>query len=80
MSDGFVARFAARHDIAAPVLRQAFAPASGFVATGPVRAPKSFSPHAPAPGPAPKHFSPADRDANPTQGWQVHVNAETRSQ
>ncbi len=69
MSDGFVAGFAARHDLPPPALAQAFAPPTGFVVTDLVATPRSFSPHAPAPAAAPKHFSPADRAANPTQGW-----------
>lgn len=67
----FVAGFAARHDMAAAVLAQAFAPLPGFVATdmaarrsGPV----SFSPQGEAPR-KPRHFSPADRNSNPTEGW-----------
>lgn len=72
MSDratGFVAGFASRHDAAA-LLAQAFAPVSGFVATD--MATRGSAPFAAnsADAPArPKHFSPADRDANPTEGW-----------
>lgn len=64
--DGFVAGFAARHDAAATALRHAFA-----------GRPKGFAPAdllaridaARPPEPGPKHFSPADRAANPTEGW-----------
>ena len=66
----FVAGFAARHDLPAPALAQVFAPASGFTVTNLVAEPRSFSPHVAADQASrPKHFSPADRDANPTQGW-----------
>ena len=57
MSDGFVAGFAARHAVAATLLQQAFAPPSGFAARCPTEAR------------APRHFSPADPDRNPTAGW-----------
>ena len=69
MSD-FVAGFAARHDAAAHALQAAFAPVgnAGF-APADIRArvakPKSFAPE----GAQPKHFAPADPDANPTEGW-----------
>lgn len=76
----FAAGFAARHDAAAAALHQAFAvPHQGFSpadikarASGP--RPKSFAPQPPGPMPgqngvAPKHFSPADRDQQPTEGW-----------
>lgn len=77
MSD-FLPGFAARHDAAAAALVQAF-PAPVFAAINlrdcpaPRRAantdapptPRSFSPQAVGP----KHFSPADRDARPTEGW-----------
>ena len=56
MSDGFQAGFAIRHQAAAHLLQQAFAPATGFAPA--------------APGtPAPRHFSPAEPGANPTAGW-----------
>ena len=69
MSD-FVAGFSARHDTAAQLLQQAFAvPDSGF-APADIRAraagtPRSFAPQSPNP----RHFSPADPSANPTEGW-----------
>jgi flagellar assembly protein FliH len=66
----FVAGFAARHELPTAALQQVFAPASGFVVTDLVATPKSFSPQPPPDRtPRPRHFSPADRDANPTQGW-----------
>lgn len=67
----FVEGFAARHDMAAAVLAQAFAPPPGFVAIDMVArrsGPVSFSPQGDTPA-KPRHFSPADRDANPTEGW-----------
>ena len=60
MSDGFQAGFAARHTAAAHLLQQAFAPPSGFAPVA-IGAPTGAS--------GPKHFSPADRDSNPTAGW-----------
>lgn len=68
---GFVAGFAARHDTAAQLLAHAFAPPTGFSpadmrdrATRPRAAPTGFAAQS-----GPKHFSPADKDANPTEGW-----------
>lgn len=57
MSEGFQAGFAVRHQAAAHLLQQAFAPPSGFAAAD-LRA-----------VPQPRHFSPADRAAKPTAGW-----------
>lgn len=54
----FTPGFAARHDAAAHLLQQAFAPASGF-------APKAIGTVAAGP----KSFSPADAGHNPTAGW-----------
>ncbi len=56
MSEGFQAGFASRHDAAAHLLKQAFAPPSGFAAV-------------PIGGSRPRHFSPADAARNPTAGW-----------
>ncbi|MFS0772244.1 flagellar biosynthesis protein FliH [Sphingomonas sp. 1P08PE] len=61
----FVAGFAARHEVAAGLLRAAFAPAAGFSPADP-RA--RFAPPAMGEG-GPKHFSPANRAENPTAGW-----------
>ncbi len=55
---------ASRHDLAASVLAQAFAPPPGFVEVALVATPMSFSPQ-----PSATHFSPADRGSNPTRGW-----------
>lgn len=72
----FSAGFSARQDAAAQALHQAFtADPSGFApadlkARASSRAqPRSFSPQ-PASGPtAPKSFAPADRNEDPTRGW-----------
>ncbi|WP_315763114.1 FliH/SctL family protein [Sphingomonas sp. Y38-1Y] len=61
----FAAGFAGRHADIGDALRRAFAPPPGFAPTPPGR---------PAPEPVvvhdgPRHFRPADRDANPTEGW-----------
>ncbi len=61
MSDepnGFTPGFASRHAAAAELLHQAFAPS-----------PRGFAAVAVGSAPAPRHFSPADRAANPTAGW-----------
>ncbi len=72
MSD-FAPGFSARHDSAAGALQQALSSSGapkGFVAAdlrdkAQGKKPKSFSPDANPP----KHFSPADRTSDPTQGW-----------
>ena len=82
MSNGFTAGFASRHTTAANVLASAFAPPSGFAAAD-IRARATIRPandfwHAFTAEPvrdtagdagAPRHFSPADKDVNPTAGW-----------
>ena len=80
MSEAFVAGFAARHDAAAQVLRQAFGPPSGVAALDPRDHLVPPDPRAQAMPPAasgpvsfspqgPRHFSPADPNAHPTAGW-----------
>lgn len=73
MSEPFRAGFAARHTLPASALAQAFAPASGFAAVDlrqpPTTNPGAAKPTAFAPQTRPKHFSPADRTSNPTEGW-----------
>lgn len=72
MSD-FAPGFSARHDPAAGALQQALGARDGpkgFVAAdlrdrASGKKPKSFSPDANPP----KHFSPADRASDPTEGW-----------
>jgi flagellar assembly protein FliH len=59
MSD-FVAGFAARHAVAAPLLASAFADRRGFAEGMVVR---------PSRQPSPKHFSPASPGHKPTAGW-----------
>jgi flagellar assembly protein FliH len=60
--------FASRHAAAAAALDLAFAPPVGFEARDPAARgkPKSFSPQ---PEGGPRHFTPADPDHNPTEGW-----------
>jgi len=60
----FVAGFASRHDQAGAALRRAFA------AKGVAFAPRDMTPEPPPqPEAQPKHFAPADREADPTEGW-----------
>ena len=73
---GFVAGFASRHDTAANLLQQAFAPpVPGFTPRDMwAKLEREMGGAAAAPAPerpvAPKHFSPADRAGDkPTQGW-----------
>ena len=58
---GFTAGFAARHAAAADLLQAAFAPPVGF-------SPRDIRDRAQG-NAAPRHFSPADRAGNPTEGW-----------
>lgn len=57
-TDSFQAGFAARHQAAAHLLKQAFAPPGGFAPAEPY-----------APPVVPRHFSSADPGTNPTAGW-----------
>jgi flagellar assembly protein FliH len=60
----FVAGFASRHDQAGAALRRAFA------ATSEAFSPRDMTPEPPPqPEAQPRHFEPADRDGDPTQGW-----------
>ncbi|MBS0478224.1 MAG: flagellar biosynthesis protein FliH [Proteobacteria bacterium] len=59
----FVAGFAGRRDAAGAALRQAYA------AKGVAFAPRDITPAPPGEPAQPRHFSPADADANPTEGW-----------
>ncbi|MDP1028208.1 FliH/SctL family protein [Sphingomonas sp. KR1UV-12] len=68
----FVAGFAARHEVAAGLLRAAFAPApTGFAAVDPRARVAPMAAGAAGMGgeAGPKHFSPANRAENPTAGW-----------
>src|SRR5688572_33486902 len=62
----FTPGFAGRHRAAAHVLQRAFSDPVGF-APAPVDTigRRSF----PEPSSAPKHFTPANPDTNPTEGW-----------
>lgn len=89
----FIAGFAARHDNAAQLLASAFAPPMGFApadirdrAAASPRRPSGFAPQAAAAPvsahsqPGPKHFSPADKASNPTEGWDpLDPASETES-
>jgi len=78
MSNGFTAGFASRHTTTANILASAFAPPSGFAAAD-IRERVTarpannfgspFTSQSVAEPSAPKHFSPADKDVNPTAGW-----------
>ncbi|HVI98185.1 MAG TPA: FliH/SctL family protein [Sphingomonas sp.] len=81
MSDArsdFTAGFVSRHALAASVLAQAFAPRDPDFAPADIKqrasgkakpkSPVGFAPQQPEEA-GPKHFEPADRDANPTEGW-----------
>jgi flagellar assembly protein FliH len=60
----FVAGFASRHDQAGAALRRAFA------AKGVAFSPRDMTPEPPpAPDARPRHFEPADRGEDPTEGW-----------
>lgn len=66
IATGFIAGFANRHDAAGAALRQAFA------VRGMAFAPRDITPEPPREPqaePQPKHFTPADPDADPTEGW-----------
>ncbi|RXD05003.1 flagellar biosynthesis protein FliH [Sphingomonas sp. UV9] len=82
MSNGFTAGFASRHTTTANVLASAFAPPTGFAAAdirerATIRPANDFGqgftaePMRDISGDtnAPRHFSPADKDVNPTAGW-----------
>lgn len=64
IATGFVAGFASRHDAAGAALREAFA------VKGKAFAPRDITPEPPRePEPQPRHFTPADPEADPTEGW-----------
>ncbi len=61
---GFIAGFASRHDAAGAALRHAFA------VRGASFTPRDITPEPPRePEAKPKHFTPADPEADPTEGW-----------
>ena len=59
----FVAGFAGRRDAAGAALRQAYA------AKGVAFAPRDITPTPPGDAAQPRHFTPADPEADPTEGW-----------
>ena len=70
----FVAGFASRHDQAGAALRRAFAARGGAFEQ------RDMTPE-PPPGPdtRPKHFTPADREADPTEGWDPFDTSQQAS-
>lgn len=70
-ADGFVAGFVSRHDAAATVLRRAFTDraAQGFAPADLIARIAGAERREPPRDHGPRHFSPADRDTNPTAGW-----------
>ena len=71
MSDfaaGFTEGFTARHNAAAEALHRAFSLGERMFSPSDIKEragrPQPYSPEA-----GPRHFSPADPDANPTEGW-----------
>ncbi len=82
MSDGaksgpapdFIAGFASRHDQAGAALRRA------FDARGEAFAPRDMTPEPPrSPDAKPRHFTPADREADPTEGWDPFDTSQATS-
>lgn len=60
----FIAGFASRHDQAGAALRRAFAARDGEFS------PRDMTPEPPpSPDAQPRHFTPADRQTDPTEGW-----------
>lgn len=70
----FAPGFAGRHAAAAHVLQRAFADPVGFAPSDVTRMGSRFA-EEPA---APKHFSPADPDSNPTEGWDPFAADQAR--
>jgi flagellar assembly protein FliH len=74
LAPDFVAGFASRHDQAGAALRRAFA------AKGVAFAPRDMTPEPPPqPDARPKHFEPADREADPTEGWDPFDTTQSTS-
>jgi flagellar assembly protein FliH len=67
MSD-FAAGFTARHNAAAEALHRAFSLGERMFSPSDIKE-RAGRPHPYSPEAGPKHFSPADPDANPTEGW-----------
>ena len=72
----FTAGFASRHELAAHILAQAFSPRGPDFSPADIKkragkdrkGPVGFAPQQPQEA-EPKHFEPANRDENPTEGW-----------
>jgi flagellar assembly protein FliH len=74
LAPDFVTGFASRHDQAGAALRRAFA------AKGVAFAPRDMTPEPPPqPDARPKHFEPADREADPTEGWDPFDTTQSTS-
>jgi flagellar assembly protein FliH len=74
MSD-FAPGLAGRHRAAAHILQRAFADPVGFAPSDVTRmGSRNFSEPA-----GPKHFSPADPDTNPTEGWDPFAADQTKA-
>ncbi|HTG37587.1 FliH/SctL family protein [Sphingomonas sp.] len=73
----FSAGFAGRHDDIGDALRRAFAPPPGFAPTAPGRPEAAAQPprHPEPAADGPRHFHPADREVNPTEGWDPFAAA-----
>jgi flagellar assembly protein FliH len=74
-SASFTAGFTARHNAAAEALHRAFSLGERMFAPSDIKE-RAGRPRACSNEAGPKHFSPADPDANPTEGWDPFT-AET---
>jgi flagellar assembly protein FliH len=74
-SSNFAPGFAGRHRAAAHVLQRAFAEPVGFAPSDVTRMGSRAFADEPA---SPKHFSPADPDNNPTEGWDPFAVDQAR--
>lgn len=65
----FTPGFVSRHTAAAHVLQRAFGDPAGFAPSAVDTIGRRGDFADPDPEPAPRHFAPADRSVNPTEGW-----------
>jgi len=65
---GFTAGFIARHNAAAEALHRAFSMGERMFAPADIKE-RAGTRRRPAESAPPRHFSPADPDSNPTEGW-----------
>jgi len=75
-SSDFAPGLASRHRTAASVLQRAFAGPVGFAPADVTRMGSRAEADEPA---SPKHFSPADPDSNPTEGWDPFAADQARA-